>query len=119
MQLREPINTFETRQESTNKIRVKMNSGDASCWRKVCWLRMTHRGLEDGSGRWPNCPARAEDGEDDMRFSPSSAAAAGSASFAKCYSFSQREGCVRTYALMLQRIGFLIEELECHHFLNV
>ena len=31
-----PINTFETRQESTNKIRVKMNSGDDSCWRNVC-----------------------------------------------------------------------------------
>jgi hypothetical protein len=76
---------------------------------------MTHRGLEDGR----RCPARAEGGGDDMRFSPSSLAAAGSASLAKCYSFSQREGCVRTYACMLQRIGFLIEELKCHHFLNV
>jgi len=80
---------------------------------------MTHRGEEEGSGPWLRGAACAGDEEeDDMRLSRSSAAAADSTSFAKCYSFSQREGCVRTYAWMVQRVGLLIEGLKSQLFLK-
>ncbi len=59
---------------------------------------MTHRGEEEGSGPWLRGAACAGDEEeDDMRLSRSSAAAADSASFAKCYSFSQREQNVTVF----------------------
>ena len=81
-----PIKVLDTRQATTKRSRVSMNSGERSCWRYVCLLRFTQRGEQEGgtesdAADWV---ARGDDDDDDddgeMSCDSSSAAAALAAS---------------------------------------
>lgn len=80
-----PIKVLDTRQATTKRSRVSMNSGERSCWRYVCLLRFTQRGEQEGGTESDAADwiARGDDDDDDdgeMSCDSSSAAAALAAS---------------------------------------
>ena len=82
-----PIKVLDTRQATTKRSRVSMNSGERSCWRYVCLLRFTQRGEQEGGTESDavDWVARGDDDDDDdddgeMSCDSSSAAAALAAS---------------------------------------